>query len=376
MVAWEDGLRGTTKDQYETESVAVNFWETLFWGGIDGLADISSDGFDIIMANPDYLYFDFPYEVNPEERGYYWAARFNSVYKIFSFAPENLAQNAETSTDRDGNEMSVTTPSIPMPAIRGMQGNTWSETIRTDDQYYEMAFPRMLAVAERAWHRASWELDWSPGLSFDATTGLVPKDELAADFNGFASALGCREALKLEKLGIAYRVPPPGASIDASGTLTANSEMPCTAIMYSIDGGNTWLNFSGPVGVGPNKVVSLQSVSSLGVFKSRVVATSSAPDNEVESVDVSTAGEVGNVDTSTAGETTDQPPTIDLSPTIESSEGKGNGEESMNGDPSPIDYGDDLDNYWTTLNCANPFFVGGNVVWFMTWSCLVVACVL
>ena len=306
MVAWEDGLRGTTKDQYETESVAVNFWETLFWGGIDGLADISSDGFDIIMANPDYLYFDFPYEVNPEERGYYWAARFNSVYKIFSFAPENLAQNAETSTDRDGNEMSVTTPSIPMPAIRGMQGNTWSETIRTDDQYYEMAFPRMLAVAERAWHRASWELDWSPGLSFDATTGLVPKDELAADFNGFASALGCREALKLEKLGIAYRVPPPGASIDASGTLTANSEMPCTAIMYSIDGGNTWLNYSGPVGVGTNKAVSLQSVSSLGVFKSRVVATSSAPDNEVESVDVSTAGEVGNVDTSTALET-DQP---------------------------------------------------------------------
>ena len=72
MVAWEDGLRGTTSDQYETESVAVNFWETFFWGGISGLAEMATQGFVIIMANPDYLYFDFPYEVNPEERGYYW----------------------------------------------------------------------------------------------------------------------------------------------------------------------------------------------------------------------------------------------------------------------------------------------------------------
>mmetsp|Transcript_44497 Transcript_44497/g.87284 ORF Transcript_44497/g.87284 Transcript_44497/m.87284 type:complete len:874 (+) Transcript_44497:265-2886(+) len=271
MVAWEDGLRGTTKEQYETESVAVDFWETLYWGGINGLSDMAEDGFDIIMANPDYLYFDFPYEVDPTERGYYWAARFNSVHKVFTFAPENLAQNAETSVDRDGNEMSVTTPSVSKPTIRGMQGQTWSETIRTDAQYYEMAFPRVLAVAERAWHRASWELDWTPGEVFNATTGLVPKDELASDYNGFVSALGCREVFKLEKLGITYRVPPPGASIDSSGILTANSEMPCTDIMFSIDEGDTWMKYSNPVGVGVGKVVSLRSTSSNGVLKSRVV---------------------------------------------------------------------------------------------------------
>ena len=49
MVAWEDSLRGTGKSQYATESVAINFWETLYWGGIGGLADIAKDGFDIIM---------------------------------------------------------------------------------------------------------------------------------------------------------------------------------------------------------------------------------------------------------------------------------------------------------------------------------------
>ena len=303
MHGWEDGLRGTTKGQYDTESVAVDFWETLYWGGISGLVDIASHGmlcfvcirvcvlfslkshriyylllnvlektgFDIIMANPDYLYFDFPYEVNPEERGYYWAARFNSVYKVFTFAPENLAQNAETSTDRDGNDMSVTTPDVPMPTIRGMQGQTWSETIRTDEQYFEMAFPRVLAVAERAWHRATWERDWSPGVTYDATTGLVSKDDLLADYDGFVTALGCKETLKLEKLGITYRVPPPGATIDSVGTLSANSELPCTDIMYSTDGGSMWVPYSDPVNVGVGQAVLLKSVSSNGAMASRVV---------------------------------------------------------------------------------------------------------
>jgi len=271
MVAWEDGLRGTNIDQYETESVGIDFWETLFWGGINGLAAISEDGFDIIMSNPDYLYFDFPYEVNPEERGYYWAARYNSVYKVFTFAPENLAQNAETSTDRDGGAMNVTTPDVAAPRIHGMQGQTWSETIRTDDQYFEMAFPRVLAVAERAWHRASWERDWSSGETYNPTTGLVNMDDLAADYNEFVTKLGCHEVAKLEQLGIHYRVPPPGGQIDGTGTLTANSELPCTDIMYSTDEGS-WKTYSGPVQVSSADTISLMSVSPSGALKSRVVA--------------------------------------------------------------------------------------------------------
>jgi len=30
MVAWQDGLTGTTKDDYTTPSVAVNLWDTIF----------------------------------------------------------------------------------------------------------------------------------------------------------------------------------------------------------------------------------------------------------------------------------------------------------------------------------------------------------
>ncbi len=44
MMAWEDGLRGTAKGHYATPSVAVNFWETLYWGGINGLVDMAAHG--------------------------------------------------------------------------------------------------------------------------------------------------------------------------------------------------------------------------------------------------------------------------------------------------------------------------------------------
>jgi hexosaminidase len=56
------------------------------------------------------------------------------------------------------------------PKIRGVQGQAWSETIRTDKQYFKMAFPQVLSVAERAWHKAGWELDWQAGVTYDNTT--------------------------------------------------------------------------------------------------------------------------------------------------------------------------------------------------------------
>jgi hexosaminidase len=113
----------------------------------------------------------------------------------------HVSQNVEMSTDRNGNVMSVTT---------GVQGQTWSETIRTDKQYFKMAFPQVLSVAERAWHKAGWELDWQAGITYDNTTNNVDKDALLQDYGEFVTALGCKEVNKLEKLGISYCVPPPG----------------------------------------------------------------------------------------------------------------------------------------------------------------------
>ena len=379
MVAWQDALTTTTKDDYTTKSVAVNLWDTIFWGATDSLVRESEAGFDLILSNPDFTYFvsrledcpspffrllmqllsvkDFPYENNVEERGYYWASRATSMYKVFTFAPENLPQNAETALNIQGHPYSVTTPEKPAPVIRGMQGQTWSETIRTDAQYDEMAFPRAVAVAERAWHRADWEIDWSPGVVFDgASTDLVPKGDLASDYNTFASAMGCREMAKLAKLGVACRVPPPGAKVDDSGLLFANTEMPCTKIMYSTNEGLSWMEYTEPVAVGSADVW-LQSQSVHDVLSSRVAKVSAKIQDEV----------------ATAAEHSQQPkadsPSPDNSNSSSSSSNNNDGGSSQYwGQPTANDYDWNLKptpsrGFATSVLVPALFGVGFNVFW-------------
>ena len=87
-----------------------------------------------------------------------------------------------------------------------MQGHLWTETVRNPDQMFAMIFPRLLALAERAWHKASWE---------DITDRKKRNETMKADWVKFAGALGNRELVRLDKMGVQYRVPPPGARSEA-----------------------------------------------------------------------------------------------------------------------------------------------------------------
>ncbi|WP_407704385.1 beta-N-acetylhexosaminidase [Winslowiella arboricola] len=236
MQAWEDGLKAVDNaSAFATTRVAVNFWDTLYWGGFTSVNDWANKGYEVVISNPDYLYMDFPYEVNPLERGYYWGTRFNDERKMFSFAPDNLPQNAETSVDRDGNSFSAKSDK-PWPGARGISAQLWSETVRSDQQMEEMIFPRLLSVAERGWHRAGWELDYQPGREYQqGKTHWVDTEILRQDWQRFANLLGQRELAKMDKLGIAWRLPPPGARI-YHGMLEANSALPGIGIQFSTDG--------------------------------------------------------------------------------------------------------------------------------------------
>ncbi|MCG6312581.1 family 20 glycosylhydrolase, partial [Vibrio vulnificus] len=143
----------------------------------------------------DYVYMDMPYEVDPKESGYYWATRATDTRKMFGFAPENLPQNAETSLDRDGNGFTGKGEFNGKPFL-GLSAQLWSEVVRTDEQYEYMVFPRVLAAAERAWHRASWENDYKVGVEYSQETQLVNQSALNADWNRFANVLGQRELAK------------------------------------------------------------------------------------------------------------------------------------------------------------------------------------
>jgi hexosaminidase len=208
MGAWEDGLKGANgASDFATRHVTALIWDTVFWGAADSARDYSAKGYETVLALPDYLYFDFPYTLNPHERGYYWGSHATDEYKVFSFSPENLPQNAEVFGDRDGNPFQATGTGAA-PTIHGMQGQAWGEVMRNDRFLEYMVYPRLLALAERAWHKADWELPYAAGVSYElGVTHHVDMNSLNRDWAGFATVLKQRELPKLARAGIGYRQP-------------------------------------------------------------------------------------------------------------------------------------------------------------------------
>ncbi|MEQ1961917.1 beta-N-acetylhexosaminidase [Xenorhabdus khoisanae] len=270
MQAWQDGLKhAKSAKDFATKHVAVNFWDTLYWGGYDTVNDWANKDYRVIVSSPDYVYIDMPYEVHPKERGYYWATRFNDEAKIFSFAPNNMPQNAETSVDRDGNRFN-THSSKRWPGAYGMSGLSWSETVRTDEQMEYMIYPRLLPLAERAWHQADWELNYQQGREYKGgITHYVDTDVLNRDWERFANLMGQHELTKLDKLNIAYRLPVPGGRIVA-GVFEANVALPGVVIQYSLDDGKTWQIYDDRQRPYVSSNVKIRSVSSDGKRFSRI----------------------------------------------------------------------------------------------------------
>lgn len=269
MQAWQDGLKhADNANSFVTKRTAVNFWDTLYWGGFDSVNDWARKGYEVIISNPDYLYMDFPYEVNPLERGYYWGTRFSDERKMFSFAPDNLPQNAETSVDRDGKHFTAKSVKA-WPGAYGLSAQLWSETVRTDEIMEYMVFPRLFAVAERAWHRAPWELEYQPGREYaGGKTHFVDRQAQLKDWQRFANLLGQRELAKLDKQGIHYRLPLPGARI-IKGRLEANIALPGLAIEYSFNEGKNWLRYEATAKPKVSGKVMVRSVSPDGKRVSR-----------------------------------------------------------------------------------------------------------
>ena len=86
-----------------------------------------------------------------------------------------------------------------------MQAHLWSETIRTSKRRDYMTFPRLLAFAERSWHKAKFEDSQLPS--------QLRMEMERDDWEDFANTLGYKELRRLDEIGIQYRIPPPGARL-------------------------------------------------------------------------------------------------------------------------------------------------------------------
>lgn len=243
-----------------------NVWE---WKRGSLAYKLANAGYKVIMSPATYLYFDQPYEPDFEERGLYWAMRCLDSRTAFSFVPDQLYWNRGLT--QDGDEMtdeilcSGGCPPLTQPQnIRGIQADLWTETIRNPEHLDYMLFPRFLAFAERAWHKASWE---------DLTDAAPRGKGQQKDWERFAAQVGQKELKRLERKGVDYRVDPPGARFRNS-ILEINTVFPGLPMEYSLDKGASWEKYDPKITtkLAHTGKILVRSSSFDGRRKSRVVS--------------------------------------------------------------------------------------------------------
>lgn len=260
---WNDGL-SETDPKHMPSSVYSYIWGTFPDGAHRQTSEQASRDWNIILSIPDLTYFDFPYEIDPKERGYNWASRRVNSRNIFNFMPDNIPLHAEFRVDKFGNNFEsddrvqrdqysrITHKPLPTGfKITGIQGQLWSETIRSTAQAEYMLYPRLIVLAERAWHTASWEVPYNEdGALYSKSTNIFTdalKKSRDQQWSSFSQSLAKKELPKLELVGIPYRLPTVGAQI-IEGKLHANVILNGLNIEYRQHGG-IWMPYSEPVAV-------------------------------------------------------------------------------------------------------------------------------
>ena len=274
---WSDGMEHTRKENMPA-IVQANAWDALFWGGHDKVHGLANRDWQVVISSPDVLYFDFPYEADPKEHGYYWASRHTNTEKVFQFMPDNLPAHAEIWLDREDKAYEADDTKTPLAkgqTFLGIQGQLWSENTRSDEVAEHKIYPRLLALAERAWHLPNWAVPYNyEGAVYSKDTQVFTADMKQNRDNNwrlFAHVLGEKEFTKLELANINYRLPTVGAIIE-SGMLKANVAFPGLTIEYqthSADGETLpWQTYSKPVKV--EGAVSIRSRALNGLRTGRI----------------------------------------------------------------------------------------------------------
>jgi len=188
LIGWDEILEG---------GLAPNAI-VMSWRGEAGGIEAASQGHDVVMSPGFALYFDH-YQADPA----------NEPLAIGGFSPLEHVYNYE-----------------PVPAelapefahhVLGAQANMWSEYMKTDDHVEYMAFPRLLALAERVW-----------------------SDKEMRDFDDFHSRLIGLFPM-LDKLDVSYRIPEPLGwgdihTLADEAIVRLETAVPGGCLQYTLDG--------------------------------------------------------------------------------------------------------------------------------------------
>ena len=247
---WEEiGMRESKVDGNRVMMVNPEFannnfhtyvWNTVIgWGAEDLPYRLANGGYKVILCPVSNLYFDLAYQKDFQEVGYYWGG-FVDIDKPYYFIPYDYLKN--TTVDRFGVPVDPKVlqgkdrlTDYGKSNILGIQGELWSENIRSAADIEYLAFPKMLGLAERAW---AADPEWATTKDTELSKTLYNKD-----WSEFVNVVGKRELTRLNYYqGVAgFRIPTVGARV-IDGTVQANIQLPGLIIRYTTDGTEPTIN--------------------------------------------------------------------------------------------------------------------------------------
>ncbi|MDP2069070.1 MAG: family 20 glycosylhydrolase [Lutibacter sp.] len=225
---------------FANKGFRVYVWNNgIGWGNEDLPYRLANAGFKVVLSSVSNLYFDLAYEKSADEPGYNWAG-FNDTEKPFYFIPFDYYKN--TKEDTNGNPIKTNLfdgkerlTDFGKSNILGIQGQMFGENVRDTNMLEYLLFPKLLALAERAWaQNPSWATEKNPEMSHVSYN---------KDWSTFVNVLGKKELPRMDYYsgGFKYRIPPVGAIID-SGKVKANIQQPGFVIRYTSDGSEPTIN--------------------------------------------------------------------------------------------------------------------------------------
>jgi len=223
----KEGHQGTEIDtSFVHENVRPYVWNAVWgWGREDMTYKLANLGFKVVMCNSAQLYLDMAYNTDPNEIGLSWSG-FTNTKSAYDLVPYNIYKTAKVDDYENFVKEKVQLTDVGKQNLLGIQGQMWSETLTNKSNLQYMLFPKMLALAERAWSSTK---DWDNATHRDIIAKQQPY------WNEFTNRLGQLHLPTLDEQAIDYRLPLPGAIIE-NDTLYANVSFPGLIIKYTTDG--------------------------------------------------------------------------------------------------------------------------------------------
>ncbi|RYY33927.1 MAG: beta-N-acetylhexosaminidase [Sphingobacteriaceae bacterium] len=269
MAGWEEmgminkGKGMETNPTLAKTGIQLDVWNTLVGDGNEDLAyKLANAGYKVVFTSANNLYFDLAWKNTFNEPGHSWAG-FTSIKKSYSFLPENyflniVNNNSGHKLPDDYFNKHERLTEFGKRNLIGIKGAIWTEKVQSRARLEYMLFPRVIALAERAW--AAQPL-WETGAEFN-------EGKFSQDYAQFMQKLGNDELKKLAVLngGYLYRLPALGLRLYEDEFL-CNTEYPGFDIFYTTDGTEPTLKsnkYSKPFLVDRTKTYKFNIITSTG----------------------------------------------------------------------------------------------------------------